>query len=211
MHACRQLEASGRTLGQLSPSELDCMCSSSAEQGRATSRLTQLLDLAYRMGLLSSGDLTGGWAGVCGRACLCARDLSSGRPLLLPLVDTACSACGCLTSILLLPLPPAVVPVGTSSRQIGSTAASSFAVRTELFLQEPGQALDAADEAGGWLHGWAGGQVAGRMLLSEHQQSMQLQAGGPASQHAPMPYLPGHPPPCTPPCCRPLHLRRRSS
>ena len=52
---CRQLEASGRTLGQLSPSELECLCSTSAEQGRATSRLTQLLDLAYRMGLLSSG------------------------------------------------------------------------------------------------------------------------------------------------------------
>lgn len=42
-------------MGQLSTAELEVLCGGGPEVGRAQTRMVQLLDLAYRMGLLSSG------------------------------------------------------------------------------------------------------------------------------------------------------------
>ncbi|PRW05800.1 hypothetical protein C2E21_9561 [Chlorella sorokiniana] len=58
-----QLVASGRTMGQLSAEETEAACGGTAECLRAHGRLMQLLDLAHRMGLLSTVVPVGGASG----------------------------------------------------------------------------------------------------------------------------------------------------
>ena len=49
------MAASGRTIAQLSTAEVEALLGGGPEVARAQTRLVQLLDLGYRMGLLSSG------------------------------------------------------------------------------------------------------------------------------------------------------------
>lgn len=53
---CSQLADSSRTMGSLSMEELTTLCGGGPEVLRAQTRLVQLLDLGYRLGILSLGE-----------------------------------------------------------------------------------------------------------------------------------------------------------